>query len=105
MQTFMDPSKTNLNCNMSEFPIYAQNCWIMYSSIDIKYLNNLYSLGKDIITIQLQFCFLLEGEFSHTGNNPKKEKKKKKKGEGKSGGANDTKDFILKRNETQGAIL
>jgi hypothetical protein len=47
----------------------------------------------------------LEGEFSHTGNNPKKEKKKKKKGEGKSGGANDTKDFILKRNETQGAIL
>jgi hypothetical protein len=35
----------------------------------------------------------------------KKKKKKKKEGDGKSGGANDTKDFILKRNETQVAIL
>jgi len=30
---------------------------------------------------------------------------KKKKGMRKCGGANDTKDFILKRNETQVAIL
>jgi hypothetical protein len=40
----------------------------------------------------------LGGEIFTSLQQPKKRKKKKKGG--KNGGANDTKDFILKRNET-----
>jgi hypothetical protein len=51
------------------------------------------------------FLFWGGRESSHPGNNPTKKKEKKREGGWKSGGANVTKDFILKRNETQVAIL
>jgi hypothetical protein len=63
--------------------------------------------GKTLLQFSFSFVSFLGGggESSHPGNNPTKKKEKKREGGWKSGGANVTKDFILKRNETQVAIL
>jgi hypothetical protein len=58
--------------------------------------------GKTLL--QFSFSFVsFWGRIFTSCQQPKQKTKKKKVG--KSGGANDTKDFILKRNETQVAIL
>jgi len=58
--------------------------------------------GKTLLQFSFSFVFFWGENFHILATTQKKERKK---GMGKCGGANDTKDFILKRNETQVAIL